>query len=400
VAPQNEPAWPPISWEDAEWVPNPDGLYTQRERAQQTGPCHRAVLPHIAASIPLISPALSSQVEEATADIVRFDAEMGREIANYGSALLRSESAASSKIERLAASACAIATAEAEGSGSRNAAEIVANTHTMYAAIDLADRLDAGTIRTIHATLMAPQPDVAGKWRTQQVWIGAGDAGPRIADFVPPKYTSIPDLIDDLTEFTARTDMPVLVQGAIMHAQFETIHPFVDGNGRTGRALLHALLRNKGLTTRATVPISAGLLTDTSAYFDGLTRYRAGDTEPMISMISVASIRAVKNGRELVSGLRSVREGWQGRVKARRGADTWRVADLMIRRGVVTPEIISSELGIALGNVARVIAPLQSAGVIVSSAGAKRNTRVFRAPEVLSELDAFAERAGRRNAGT
>jgi Fic family protein len=265
-------------------------------------------------------------------------------------------------------------------------------------AINRADNLDAETILAMHQALMTGQhPAIAGRWRDRQVWIGPGEAGPRLADFVAPAHQSVPELIDDLTAFMKRTDLPVLLQAAGAHAQFETIHPFADGNGRTGRALIHAILRNKGLTLTATVPVSAGLLTDTDAYFAAITAYRDGDLGPIVSMMSLASIRAVHNGRELVSGLREVRRGWDGQINLRRSADAWRLANLLVRQPVVTTETIQSELGVDPSNAARVTAPLEAAGILVRSAGTKRNSKVWRAPAILDQLDAFAERAGRRN---
>jgi hypothetical protein len=80
------------------------------------------------------------------------------------------------------------------------------------------------------------------------------------ADCVPPGDDRIPGLMDDLAAFMARIDIPVLAQTALDHAQFENVHPFVDGIGRTGRALVHAMLGQKGLVEHLTVPISAGLL--------------------------------------------------------------------------------------------------------------------------------------------
>jgi Fic family protein len=216
---------------------------------------------------------------------------------------------------------------------------------------------------------------------------------------VPPAYEDVPELIDDLTSFLRRTDVPVLVQAGVAHAQFETIHPFLDGNGRTGRALVHALLHNRGLTEKAIVPVSAGLLTDTRSYFDALTEYRSGHIEPIVSMMSVASIRAVGNGRELVSGLREVRQGWNDRIKARTGADAWRLADVLVRQPVVTTRLLADDLGLLPNNAARVIGPLEDAGILIASAGARRGTKTWRAPEILDQIDAFAARAGRRNWG-
>ncbi len=393
-------AWPVTGSETDRWVPSSTGLYTKRERQTQTGPYRRAVTPKIASARPQLSAEVSARVDEATAEIVRFDAEMGTEIVPFPAILLRTESAASSRIERLTASARAVATAEVDGDAAgRNAAEIVANTHAMQAAIELADHLDDRAILVMHKTLMAGEPAIAGQWRSQQVWIGPGEAGPRIADYVPPRHDTIPMLMDDLTAFMARTDMPVLIQAALAHAQFENIHPFADGNGRTGRTLVHAILRNKGLTHHATVPFSAGLLTDTGAYFDALAAYRSGDIVPIAALMATAAIRAIANARELTADLRSVRDRWAGALKVRRGAAAWRLADLLVRQPVVTTETITGELGLLPGNVPRTVGPLEDAGILVRSSGSRRNSRIWRAPEVLAELDSFADRAGRRTWG-
>jgi Fic family protein len=275
----------------------------------------------------------------------------------------------------------------------------VSNTATMQAAIALADHLVPDTILRLHAALMGDQPAIAGQWRTKQVWIGAGEGGPRIADFVPPDYTRVPSLIEDVSTFMRRTDMPVLVQAAIAQAQFETIHPFADDNGRTGRALIHTLLRNKALTAGSTVPISAGLLTDTNSYFSALTAYRNGDLDPIVSMVSSASIRAVANARRLIADLHEVRATWDAKIRARRGADAWHLADLLLRRPVVTVESVATDLGVLPNNVHRLIGPLEDAEILVASAGSRRGTKVWRSPEILDAFDAFAERAGRRNWG-
>lgn len=394
-------SWPAARSEEATWQPNPAGRYTHRERQIQTGPYLRAVLPHIVGAQPWITGEAAAHVDEASAEIVRFDAEMGAEIAPFGAILLRTESAASSKIEQLSASARAIATAEVdEGAATRNAAEIVANTRAMQAVIGLASgQLDAEAILTAHRVLLASWPEVAGQWRRQQVWIGPGEAGPRVADYVPPHHDSVPGLVADLTAFIERTDIPVLIQAALAHAQFENIHPFADGNGRTGRALIHALLRNKGLTVQATVPVSAGLLADTAAYFNALRVYRDGDIEPIVSLLATASVRAVAGGRSLVEDLRAVREQWNTTVRVRRGAAAWRLADLLLRQPVITTETVTRELGVAASNVPRILKPLEAAGVLVSSAGSRRNSRIWRAPEILERLDKFADMADRRILG-
>lgn len=222
-------------------------------------------------------------------DIARFDAEIGHEIAPFSVVLLRSESAPSCQIEHLTDSAQAIADAEMPGTGSSNATLIVANTRAMTAAIALSDHLDGEAILAMHhALLIDSEPEIAGKWHTAQFWIGGGDFGPHDAMFFPPHHDRVEPAIADLVEFMTRESMPPLAQAAIAHAQFETIHPFSDGNGRTGRALIHSL-RSKGLTRNVSVPISAGTLTDTSSYSQALGDYRLGDAEPIMDLFCRAS---------------------------------------------------------------------------------------------------------------
>jgi Fic family protein len=373
------------------------GLADLRAAQRQAGN-YQAAIPAVIADVDVVLPArILADAEEASHEIARFDSELGDEIAPFSAVLLRTESAASSNIENLTASARAIAEAEALGDTSRrNAAMIVSNTEAMKAAIALAGQIDEDAILAMHAALMrASHPDTAGKWRTEQVWIGGGTFGPRGADFVAPRHDRIHTAVEDLLVFAQRGDIPTLPQIAIAHAQFETIHPFPDGNGRTGRALIQAMLHNKRLTRQITVPVSAGLLTNTDAYFDALGCYRDGDCAPIVERLSAASVLAVVNGRHLVGDLRSIRESWGSTITARRDSAVHRVADLLIKHPVFNAQLLQRELGISTGNARRYVDPLTDAGIIVEFTDRTRN-RAWRAPEVLSALDAFAVRAGRR----
>ena len=205
----------------------------------------------------------------------------------------------------------------------------------------------------MHQALLGDfEPSIAGRWRTEPVWIGGGDLGPHEALFVPPHDRRVATLVDDLVRFADRSDIPVLVQTAIAHAHFETIHPFPDGNGRTGRALVHAQLRHAGLTRTVTVPVSAGLLTDTNAYFEALTAYRAGDAAPIVGQFVRAAFAAIDNGGRLVEELREIRSEWQGRIVARSDAVAWRVRALVLRQPVLNAATIAAHLEIAPQNKA------------------------------------------------
>ena len=199
----------------------------------------------------------------------------------------------------------------------------------------------------------------------------------------------------DLVTFIRRHDIPVLTHAALAHAQFETIHPFTDGNGRTGRALIHSILRARGLTTNVTVPVSAGLLTDTQAYFSALTRYRAGDAAEIVRLTAEASLRALTNARQLVADLDHVRMRWAEAIQARRDAVAWPLADLFLRQPVLDASTAQRVLEATSANTQRALRQLTDAGVITEFTG-KRRGRLWQAPEVLSSLDDFAARAGRR----
>lgn len=390
------PSWPPVAYEQHPWeLPNSVPM-SRAARRRHSGSYSAAVVPKIAAVPVWLSAEVSALVDDAGAEIARFDAEMGQELAPFSAVLLRSESAASSRIENLTASARAIAEAELNPNRRGNASLIVANERAMTAAIALAENIDPSAILAMHEALLArTAPHIVGRWRNEQVWIGGSDFGPHGAAFVPPHHTRVEEAINDLVSFIARDDVPVLAHAAIAHAQFETIHPFPDGNGRTGRALLQAHLRNKRLTRKVTVPVSAGLLTDVATYFAALTSYRDGDPVPIVQKLSEATFSAIANGRTLVQDLRSLRREWDGRVKVRRGATAWRIADLILKHPVVNAALLASELGIAGQNTYRSLQPLVEASVLVEFSDRKRG-QLWRAPEVLDALDRFAARAGRR----
>jgi Fic family protein len=392
------PPWPEITYETVPWSAHfADGVSSRTARRRHAGPYQAAVVPPIADSVLELPAEILTLADDASQEVARFDAELGGEIAPFVSVLLRSEAAASSQIENLTASARAIAEAELGASGRRNADQIVANVRAMAAAGRLADRIDADSVLAMHRALMEhTEPRIAGRWRDQQVWIGGTSLGPHQAEFVPPQHTRVEAAIEDLIAFVARDDLPLLAQAAVAHAQFESIHPFPDGNGRTGRALLHAMLRNKGLTRNVTVPVSAGLLVDTAAYFAALRAYQRGDPQAIVERLAGAYIDAVISGRDLVTRLRALHREWSERLSARRDSAAWRVLDVLLRHPVVNAPLVADELGISLPNVYRPIEQLVADGVLVPFADQRRN-RAWRSPEVLDILDEFAAGGGRRS---
>lgn len=334
--------------------------------------------------------------DDASQELARFDAEVGTIAAPFASNLLWSESASSSEVENLISDAKQVALAEIGRSKSGNAKMVVANVRAVTAAIGLSDRLDESSIITMHDALLRDvAPEFTGDWRQQQVWIGGGSISPHSASFVPPHHSRVPELMADLVRFCTRTEIPVLIQAAIAHAQFETIHPFPDGNGRTGRALIQGMLRHGGLTRNVTVPVSAGLLSGTKAYFEALNEFRTGNPTAIVTVVAEASFAAVQNGRGLVRDIQSAAARWDSAVMARSDSSVHKVKSYLLRQPVVDSKTIATELQISEVAAQNAIDRLVDAGVLSQISAGRRN-RLWQAPEILAALDAFGDRARRR----
>jgi Fic family protein len=238
----------------------------------------------------------------------------------------------------------------------------------------------------------------SGHWRDTQVWIGGSRFGPHAAAFVPPHASRVPAAIHDLVRFTHRTDVSPLTHAALAHAQFETIHPFPDGNGRTGRALIHSMLHRRGITRNVTVPISSGLLVDTDAYFSALGAYRNGDPNQIVLQMAEAAFVAIDNARVMSSELDGVKNGWRSSITARADASVWRLAELLFQQPAVNSNLVQSRLNVSKQAALNSIDLLEEAGILVKAKGEERN-RAWVAIEIVEVLDRFAERSGRRTRG-
>ncbi len=390
--------WPPLRYEQLEWNARADQGWPLSPPKRRT---YDAALPPMIASLPVQLPSeVLQRAEAASVELVRFDTRLGDRVAAFAPVLLRSEAAASSQIEHLTASARRILTAEITRTGSSNATLIAANTRAMHAAIALASDLSANSIQAMHRVLLEAEPKhTPGQWRTEQVWIGTSASSPVGADYVAPAHERVPGLIDDLVVFSARDDIPPLIQVALAHAQFETIHPFTDGNGRTGRAYAQSMLRAKGVTRNIAIPVSAGLLAGVDAYHASLTAYRSGDPVPIIEAFADAAIAAVLNAARMVSDIDAIRASWNDRIKARRDSGVWPLLDVVARRPVLNAVVAAEELGIHHTNVYRLLNTLTEAGILQSKKEHLAGP-FWRSDEILHAIDAFAERAGRRRAAS
>lgn len=349
---------------------------------------------------------VAADVVDAEVAIARLDVEASALIETEALAriLLRAESVASSRIEGLEVGAGRLLRAEAtRESGGHvkdiTASEVLANIDAMRFALDgfnPGEEIVLERLLEVHRLLLRGTwlEQYAGVVRSEQNWIGGSSHNPCSAAFVPPPPEHVPPLLEDLCSFCNESSLPAVVQAAIAHAQFETIHPFVDGNGRTGRALIHLVLRRRGLATRVLVPVSLVLATWARDYTDGLTAYRYRGpataraahegTNLWVARFAAACTRAVEDAVAFERRISSIQESWRERLgPVREGS----ALDLLVRA------LPGAPLFTATGAAALVdrsfiaaneaIARLLDAGVIRQVSMGQRN-RAFEAREIVT----------------
>lgn len=355
---------------------------------------YQAALPPKIAGIELDFPAdLLESVMDAQSDLKVFDEQSKRIPHPFVEVLLRSESATSSQIENLTAGAKAIAESAIGERDTGNGSLIMQNTQAMRAAINLADKINTTNIIEMHRALLeASNPDIVGRFGAEPVWIGGGNL-PHTADFVPPRFERISEYMDDLVQFMSRDDIQPLAQIALAHAQFETIHPFPDGNGRTGRALVHSLMRTKRLVTTAIAPISAGILHDTDRYFEALSSYRAGDVAPILGTFADSARFAITNGGWLQSELENIRLG-HSLDGFRADALVHRLVDLSFEQPALNTAFVAKHFDVSRPTAIKALTDAESAGIFTLTSSRKRN-RVWLNKPVITVLDEFSARAKR-----
>jgi Fic family protein len=405
--------WLPQSWEPS---------HEATTRAGRQGGTYRAYLPDPLQSRPLaMSGDISAQAADVEVSVRKLTLSPAtRSLEGLARFLLRSEAIASSRIEGMQASAQQVALAElaqteqlVNAGFSRNA-QFVANNITILrkAATDLADDDNAVSVDSIDELHRALLPDERHHGlREVQNWIGGSDWNPLDAQFVPPPPQHVEALMDDLVGYLNGGVHAPLVQAALVHSQFETIHPYTDGNGRVGRALIHTVLTRRGLTPSAVLPVSLVLLTRSDAYLDGLTAYRyEGEpgTETANASIEVwlgtfleaAGLAAAQVVR-LADELAELRAQWSIRLstcRASRGIRQTPRADSAVARLVeilpevplVTANTVRRMLGVSAPSAYNAVEELAEAN-IVSRKSLERGTTGYFAREVF-ELLTFAER--------
>lgn len=357
---------------------------------------------------------VAADVVDAEVAIARLDGDASALVETEALAriLLRAESVASSRIEGLQVGAGRLLRAEAERALAGRAkdvtaAEVLANIDAMQFAaqsVGYGEAITLASLLEVHRRLLSGTwlEEHGGRVRTEQNWIGGSAHNPCSAVFVPPPPELVGDLLDDLCAFCNEDSLPAVAQAAIAHAQFETIHPFVDGNGRTGRALIHLILRRRGLARRVLVPVSLVLATWARDYVAGLsvTRYRGPAASRAareainlwVARFAAACSRAVADAAAFETRIARIEEVWREQLGSiRRGSAADRLLRALPGAPLITAGGAAALIDRSYPAVNEALARLLDAGVI-RQVGTGRRNRAFEAPDVVAAFTALERR--------
>ncbi|MEX1006417.1 MAG: Fic family protein [Acidimicrobiia bacterium] len=399
--------WPAHTQEPRPWTTNPDARDSSGRRPPYEDRTLEEIMvsipPSIADITPRLSPSTTIAVEEAAAAIVTLDEGIGARLGALSGFLLRSESIATSKIERIYANLDDFARALAGQHAGEEARQTAAAVAAIGSLVDRAETspLTVEVIDEAHRRLLADDPTeghYAGTHRPMQNWIGGNDFSPRLAEYVPPPRELVGALMGDLEAAANHTDVPVLSQAAIVHAQFESIHPYTDGNGRIGRALINVVLRRRRLTRRLVVPIASVMLADVDEYFARLDAYRGGDADGFVRYTANAATLASDEATTSALALAELPGRWRGAVHARGGSATDKLLDRLLDTPVLTDKTAAAAAGSSVRRIYDALERLAEGRILTEVTGKERD-RVWVVADVLDELDRLEQRIGRRKRG-
>lgn len=424
--------WPPISFEKHVWQQDGNQDATERieegvVKGESKGPFAKAVegsgdsgssslglnrstemeyqaaLPLLIAERSVAVPDdLSARISALLVEMARFDVELGQRADNVPTMLLRSESSASSQIDRLTSTAQSVALAELYPKASSDARLVVANMIATQRALELPAGLTLKGIVEIHDLLLdnshlENQTNSAfEKLRQKPVWLGGTSFTPHTALFVPPAFQHVPEYMADLIEFGTRSDLNPVVKAAILYAQFQTVHPFLTANGQTGRALVHHIFRAEGVLSSTLIPVSVGFLHNIDSLINALQSYREGDPLVIIEELVSALELALFVSRVTETSIESLLEDWDNLVGHRKGSKIRQLPKTLVKQPVVNSAYLADSLGVTQRTATTLILRACEYGML-RHMGKRQRGDFYQSDAIINVLDEINEASTFRN---
>lgn len=424
--------WPPISFEKHVWQQDGNQDATERieegvVKGESKGPFaktvegsgdselsslglnrstemeYQAALPLLIAERSVAVPDdLSARISALLVEMARFDVELGQRADNVPTMLLRSESSASSQIDRLTSTAQSVALAELYPKASSDARLVVANMIATQRALELPAGLSLEGIVEIHDLLLdnshlENQTNSAfEKLRQKPVWLGGTSFTPHTALFVPPAFQHVPEYMADLIEFGTRSDLNPVVKAAILYAQFQTVHPFLTANGQTGRALIHHIFRAEGVLSSTLIPVSVGFLHNIDSLINALQSYREGDPLVIIEELVSALELALFVSRVTETSIESLLEDWDSLVGHRKGSKIRQLPKTLVKQPVVNSAYLADSLGVTQRTATTLILRACEYGML-RHMGKRQRGDFYQSDAIINVLDEINEASTFRN---
>lgn len=424
--------WPPISFEKHVWQQDGNQDATERieegvVKGESKGPFAKAVegsgdsgssslglnrstemeyqaaLPLLIAERSVAVPDdLSARISALLVEMARFDVELGQRADNVPTMLLRSESSASSQIDRLTSTAQSVALAELYPKASSDARLVVANMIATQRALELPAGLTLEGIVEIRDLLLdnshlENQTNSAfEKLRQKPVWLGGTSFTPHTALFVPPAFQHVPEYMADLIEFGTRSDLNPVVKAAILYAQFQTVHPFLTANGQTGRALVHHIFRAEGVLSSTLIPVSVGFLHNIDSLINALQSYREGDPLVIIEELVSALELALFVSRVTETSIESLLEDWDNLVGHRKGSKIRQLPKTLVKQPVVNSAYLADSLGVTQRTATTLILRACEYGML-RHMGKRQRGDFYQSDAIINVLDEINEASTFRN---
>lgn len=253
----------------------------------------------------------------------------------------------------------------------------------MNEAIDKLKKLpfSARLARETHRTLLQGvrgEKKLPGEFRRSQNWIGGATIQDAI--FIPPVHTSIDDLMSDIEHFVHDDDkfFPELLKIALVHYQFETIHPFLDGNGRVGRLLITLYLVSKGILKRPILYLSDFFERNRTHYYDNLMRVREkNDSLQWCKFFLVGIIETAKNSIETFDNILQLQKDVDAKIQTlgRRAANAQKVLNDLYQRPITNASRVSKAANVSPASAYKLIADFERLEILTETTGGKRGKR-------------------------
>lgn len=386
------------------WIPESGSGIPRRDKQ---GGEYRAFVPDLlSGSAWVIPPALAKQAAEVEREILALSRnDASGQLEPIARLLMRSEAISSSRIEGIAPQVDKVVLAELaqdeDVRGFKESAEAVARNLKVLRSIEESftnePTITVELLERFQSELLGDNPSIPRGLREMQNWIGGSNRTPIGADFIPPPPGQVRELVEDLCAYLDSAHHGALIQAAIAHVQFETIHPFADGNGRVGRALIHGVLLRRGLTQQTILPISLVLGTWSHKYVDGLSAFREGNLSGWLEVFLDAASEAVSQASLIAKQLEEIQSDWIRRVEESRRSDGKQRAlrsdsiESKLLRGlpahpILTTKAVQRLYGVTPGNARKALERLQQAGLLRTTVLNKRGVLGYHADDILDLL--------------